>query len=206
MKRLLTDLGKNGPAEYDRIYKARSQNQPNWADIRRWKTLLAEYKGGRLADLGCLDSQIIDYAHFRHPGGKYWGIDTAVQAIRDMSEEYPFGNYQVQDIYDLKFSDGFFDYVVAGEVIEHLEDPGAFIKEAFRVLASGGVFAISTPLEEEREIGAIDKDRHVWSYSEDDVKDLVKPYGEILKIKILRSQYDPYKYCWPQLIVWCKKK
>lgn len=38
-----------------------------------------------------------------------------------------------------------FDTIVAGEVIEHLENPGQFIRNAARHLKPGGVLIISTP-------------------------------------------------------------
>jgi SAM-dependent methyltransferase len=45
----------------------------------------------------------------------------------------------------LPHSDASFDMVVAFEVIEHLEDWGAFLREARRVLAPNGQFIVSTP-------------------------------------------------------------
>ncbi|MCX6802057.1 MAG: class I SAM-dependent methyltransferase [Candidatus Diapherotrites archaeon] len=38
-----------------------------------------------------------------------------------------------------------FDSIIAGEIIEHLKGPGAFVKECSRVLKKGGLLALSTP-------------------------------------------------------------
>jgi 2-polyprenyl-3-methyl-5-hydroxy-6-metoxy-1,4-benzoquinol methylase len=43
------------------------------------------------------------------------------------------------------FEDESFDLVTSIEVIEHLRNPHAMIREAFRVLRVGGVFLVGTP-------------------------------------------------------------
>jgi len=45
----------------------------------------------------------------------------------------------------IPFKDNFFDTIYAGEVIEHLFDTDAFLRECNRVLKKNGVFVLSTP-------------------------------------------------------------
>lgn len=208
MLRLQKQNKKNSPAEYDRIFKERAKKGPDWQDLRRWKTLLRYYKWGNILDIGCLDSRIIELVDPTF----YMGIDTAKKTIKLMNSKYPATGsipyFEVQDLYSLKrFPESRFKYVVMGEVLEHLEDPEKAIQEAFRILRPGGVLAISVPLEEARELGAVDKDRHLWSFTKDDILNLVKPYSSRTRSKVLRSKWFPrYKYCWPTLICWAWKK
>ncbi len=45
----------------------------------------------------------------------------------------------------IPFESNYFDVVVAGEVIEHIERPFEFIKECYRVLKNDGILLLSTP-------------------------------------------------------------
>lgn len=47
--------------------------------------------------------------------------------------------------YALPFADGAFDYVVASEVLEHLPQDGRAMRELTRVLAPGGLIAVTVP-------------------------------------------------------------
>jgi SAM-dependent methyltransferase len=44
-----------------------------------------------------------------------------------------------------RFPDAGFDLVLASHLIEHLNDPAAFVREVFRILVSGGYFLVTTP-------------------------------------------------------------
>lgn len=53
------------------------------------------------------------------------------------------------DMTDLPFPDCSFDALVAGEVIEHIEDDRGALSEAARVLRPGGILALSVPAHPE---------------------------------------------------------
>lgn len=206
MKKLPGGIEHNTAEEYDRIFREREQKGMNWSDKRRWKKLLRYYNHAnewKLLDLGCLDSGIPHMMYQKN----YWGLDVASGSISAMSEKNPFAHYKVGNLYQTDFPSGKFDYVVLGEVLEHLERPAHAVREAFRVLRSDGILAVSVPLEEALEPGAVDIHRHLLSYSEEDILNLVEPYSLKTKTKILRSQWFPrYRYSWPTLIVWAWKK
>lgn len=198
-------MGLNSPEEYNRIFGIRQKKGADHQDLRRWKVLLKYFKGGRLLDAGCLDSQVPVMAKKKFANANVWGIDTAKEAIQAMQTNHPSIKYEVRNVYDTRFPDNFFDYVVAGELIEHLESPQAFIKEAFRILKPKGTLALSTPLNEEIEFGAVDGHRHLWSFSVDSVTKMLKVYGKIKGVKILGSEWFPYKYHFPTQIVFAQK-
>ena len=211
MKRL-AEINLNTPDDYGRIFFERQVKNVDWADLRRWEMLLKYYKGGNLIDLGCLDSLIPSIAKEQYPDSEIWGLDFAKDVILEMKNQYPLINYFQGDIYDIRWvssqnriKDGFYSYVTMGEIIEHLEEPEKAIKEAMRILKQNEILALSTPLNEAIEPGAVDKEHHLWSFTEDDIKKMLKPYGRV-KIKILRSWWFPrYRYCFPQIIAWCWK-
>lgn len=205
MKRLIKDLGANSPAEYDRIFLDRALKSVDERDLKRWKKLIKFYRGGRFIDLGCLDSLAPILVKEQYPTEEVWGIDTAPAAIEEMAQRYPFVYYQVGDVYDTRFPAGHFSYAVAGELVEHLDDPKKFLAETFRILKRGGVLALSTPLGETG-VGEVDSDRHVWGYEVKDMYDLLGKYGKVMT-KIMGSDYFPvYRHYFPSLLAYCWKQ
>lgn len=206
MIKLTEQSDLNSPDAYDAIYAERDKKQPDEMDMRRWKKLLRYYKGSRLIDLGCLDSRVPQLALQRFPEAEIWGIDLAREAIKDMQKKFSEVYFEVGDVYATKYPSNYFGYAVAGEIMEHLDDPEKFLAEAFRILRPGGTLALSVPKEEATEPGAIDPDRHIWSYSEEDIKSMLTIYGTV-NIETLGSKYFPvYKYAFPNLLAFCKKK
>ncbi|MBM2821297.1 MAG: hypothetical protein HW413_43 [Thermoleophilia bacterium] len=55
------------------------------------------------------------------------------------------GDVVLADMTNLSYPDGAFDAVVAGEVIEHIQDEHKALSEAARVLRPAGVLALSVP-------------------------------------------------------------
>ena len=205
MKRLIEGMGDNSAKGYDEIYAKRKELGTDAQDYRRWKKLLQHYRGGKLIDLGCLDSMIPMMAKAWYPKAEVWGIDIAEEAIKDMQRQNPDALFQVGDVYDTLLPSNYFDYAVAGELIEHLDDPEKFLSETFRILKHGGILALSTPLGETH-AGEVDNHRHLWSWEVEDMYTLMAPYGSV-RTKVVGSQYFPtYTYHFPTIISFTKKK
>jgi 2-polyprenyl-6-hydroxyphenyl methylase/3-demethylubiquinone-9 3-methyltransferase len=79
-------------------------------------------------------------------GAKVTGIDASPEVIA-VAKEHAAAmgldvNYRAGDVQELE---GQFDLVTSLEVIEHVADPGAFLKALARQLAPGGLMILSTP-------------------------------------------------------------
>ncbi len=111
--------------------------------------LLPHLKPGmRLLDIGCGPGSItLGLARTVAPGEAV-GIDRSAESIaaaRVLAEAQGCTNirFETGDCYALPFEDASFDAVFIHAVLQHLEEPLAALKEARRVIRSGGVVAIA---------------------------------------------------------------
>lgn len=191
----------NSPEMYDLIYLKRLAEGTNGQDMRRWKRMMKKYKGGSVLDIGCLDSSIPSMVKPEN----YTGIDYSPAAISGMRNNYPLSHFICDDFLTYTFSLPY-DYILMGEFLEHQNNPKQMVDKGIALLRKGGRLVISVPLEEAREKGAVDEDRHVWSFSIKDIKEMLRPYGEVHET-IMGSEYFPkYVYHWPIIIMYLKKK
>lgn len=136
-------------------------------DMERLYKMAKYFKSGKYLEVGCFDS-IMPILLAENKKNTVYALDHATKTIEFLKERFPKVNYIVGDAYKLPFKDKSLNYVSAGEVIEHLERPDDFIKEAFRVLDDGGYLALSTPFEEKN--GELGGKYHMWSWTVEDFK------------------------------------
>jgi ubiquinone/menaquinone biosynthesis C-methylase UbiE len=73
-------------------------------------------------------------------------VATDLEPLFPPDLELPEGvTFRKEDALDLSFDDASFDGVIALEVIEHVPDDNAFVREGLRVLRPGGMFIFTTP-------------------------------------------------------------
>ena len=72
-------------------------------------------------------------------------IDISAAAIKKTKESTPEYECILANCEGLPFKDERFDFLYAGQVIEHLHHPQEFLQEAYRVLQPNGFLLIDTP-------------------------------------------------------------
>jgi len=109
--------------------------------------------GMRVLDAGCGTGRHLAEA-FRREGVAVVGLDRngedlvkAGNLMRLLEREREGGPWLVcrGDVTSLPFRDGAFDVVVCSEVLEHVRDADAAVRELVRVLKPGGSLAVSVP-------------------------------------------------------------
>jgi SAM-dependent methyltransferase len=100
--------------------------------------------GQDLLDVGCGPGTITcDLARLVVPG-RVIGVDAAPEVVaRAETGQRPDNlSFEVADVYRLPFEDASFDVVHAHQVLQHLSEPVAALREMLRVLRPGGVVAV----------------------------------------------------------------
>jgi tellurite methyltransferase len=117
----------------------------DWSTPDPWVVSVSEAKpGARVLDLGCGVGR--HALAFSRAGMDCYGFDrsdSAVASTRERAESEGLKiDLQVGDIKQLPYADGFFDYVLAWNVVFHgsEEETAIAIAEVRRVLRPGGVF------------------------------------------------------------------
>jgi SAM-dependent methyltransferase len=82
------------------------------------------------------------HEHVRRAASRCLGVDVLEDGVRDLRER----GYDVvcADVAQAPL-DGIFDLIVMGDVIEHVGNPGALVKNAALMLAEGGRLLFTTP-------------------------------------------------------------
>lgn len=117
-----------------------------WGVREALKPLLSSGSHPRVLEIGS-GMGYLTYALHRQ-GCDVFGIDHSVEAVRRATSTFgPL--YRVAPAESLSEAGlGLFDAVISTEVIEHLEDPAGFVRDAADLLAPGGLLILTTPNRE----------------------------------------------------------
>lgn len=128
--------------------------------LRQQKYLNLARAGDKIIELGCGLSPMLAHACYFNEA---WGVDYSQKTIDKAQELYPEVNYVCADACHTGIDEKF-DCVVAGEVIEHLENPTDLLEEMDRLCKVGGQMILSTPHLE------FNDPEHLWEFYEDDFR------------------------------------
>jgi 2-polyprenyl-3-methyl-5-hydroxy-6-metoxy-1,4-benzoquinol methylase len=134
------------------IYKNLYDSLKNSGDLGespRIKIMLSLIDGLNLTeknilDIGCHDGTLLSLVKNRN--NNFFGLDASGWAVEEARRKnIDVRQFFFDDAIRLPHEDGFFDLVVAGEIIEHIFDTDFFLSEIRRVLKPEGRLLISTP-------------------------------------------------------------
>lgn len=113
--------------------------------MARWTRALAAlpFHEGRVLDLGCafgFATRMLE----RH-GFDTVGVDSSPAYIARAKRASPHGTYLLADATQVPLLGATFDGILLLDVLEHLPDEGAAIREIARLLKPGGTFILSVP-------------------------------------------------------------
>lgn len=123
--------------------------------VDRRDYILDACRGRRVLHLGCVDHPFLHerlasggllHAEIDAVAGELWGVDLDRAGLETLRAA-GFKNLCEANIERLESAaiTGRFDVIVAGEIVEHLTSPGAFLRQAPRLLAPGGKLLVTVP-------------------------------------------------------------
>ncbi|MEK6970134.1 MAG: methyltransferase domain-containing protein [archaeon] len=104
--------------------------------VTRVQSLLASIQG-KVLDIGGSAGTLHEELVRLIPPNGIVSLDIEIIRVRT--------NQVIGDGQTMPFKDQSFQSILAGEVLEHVENPSAFIRECWRVLKWNGVLSLSTP-------------------------------------------------------------
>lgn len=123
--------------------------------VSRIPELLRLCSGKKVLHLGCADMPYTvargeDLLHHKlakvtNPD-MLWGIDTSAEGIHIL-QEWGFGHLFCADVEEMssELRDEAFDIILAGEIIEHLANPGRFLQSLVSIMGSSTELILTTP-------------------------------------------------------------
>ncbi len=130
--------------EFDRWAQAgrgEEMEQHHWPITRPALEQTRFQPGDHVLDIGCGTGWLVRAISARVPDGRVAGIDVSSQMIegaRRLSASVPNAEFRTGSISKLPWPDGSFTKVVSVESAYYWPDPASGVREAWRVLASGG--------------------------------------------------------------------
>lgn len=141
-------------SEYQKYYESRnvekavtSDNPHSLALIDIVREALDLQREDVVLDVGCSDGYVLQRLYEAVPFSKGVGIDISDYSVSVAKNIVKYANLDFMQGYgdDLPFEDESFDKIVCNEVIEHVPDDAATLRELYRVCRPGGRVYVTAP-------------------------------------------------------------
>ena len=128
----------DGSYEFDRLESAGAKKSKKYDEFL--DPLAAHRRTNRLLEVGCGQGLFLEHA--RRAGWEVQGVEL-LPPVAERARERGLAVF-TGELAAARFPDARFDVVVMREVIEHIVDPVALLREVARVLRPGGVAVLGT--------------------------------------------------------------
>lgn len=136
------------PEQLERFYRPQYYGT-DWYKQQGWgtafaKTALRRHAPGRFLDVGCGLGYFMDGIRRHSPGWEFHGVELTRHAVEYARRELELDVRQGL-LEDARFPDSYFDYIQIRNVLEHVADPMALLRECRRVLKETGTLHLFVP-------------------------------------------------------------
>lgn len=162
---------------------------------------LVDVKSKRVLEFGCGSGLNCDFLRQRCQPRAVVGFDISADSVRLAQEQYDDLTVLCADACDpsLDVSAGTWDLIVSFEVLEHVPDMQAFVKNIRRHVAPAGLAFISTPNRDVFSIGhepsPVNRE-HVKELNREEFEKLLQPYFPDVEIWGQRFKKDALLEVW----------
>jgi len=108
------------------------------------RCITANAVGKRILDVGCSNGALLEYLQTQDPSWECFGLEPGAAAAQIASERGITILGGLFEDLDPDNPEHQFDVIIAIDVLEHLPNPNAFMEQAARHLAPGGIFVALT--------------------------------------------------------------
>lgn len=174
-------------AQFDKLFGALADDHwfPSPAHVMRRAAILdmfTHFPSGRLLEMGCGAGRLlVDWDKLGHAGLAV-DLDPTARALAERCATAFDIDFAIAD---RTSEDGAFDYLVATEVLEHVQDPGRLLRKWNEHLKVGGIFLGTVPAFQALWAESDEWAGHVQRFEPDAFRRLVEDAGlEVLDMRL----------------------
>ena len=130
-------------AAYSKYLAESEEDEWNHAALLRWAERFCSLNGQRVLDIGCGSGKFVRF--LRRTNVDAFGLEPATPLFSRYLATDPFFVHQTFEEYAEESTSDQFEVIFASDVIEHVERPDLFLRDASVLLRPGGTLFISTP-------------------------------------------------------------